>query len=151
MHVTRAQAEVAVAQHRSAKIGVGARIVLAADDHDFLVLAARNLNAQVGPGPVAAVITVNFGELLQADLIQGIVGVQEYGECVEPHDVLDGVLAIVLRQFEFLVLYRPAGIGDIDGSVDQRRDSGAGAAPADRNDNRRIDFLVGLGPWPGPH
>ena len=111
MHVACAEAEVTFTEHRSAEVGVGAGIVLPADDHDLLIFASRHFHAQVGPGRVASVVTINLGKLFNADLTEWVVCVQENRECVETNNVFDGILAILFSQLEFLVLDGPAGIG----------------------------------------
>ena len=80
MHVAGAQFEVPFTQHGFAEIGVGAGIILPADDDDFLSLAARDFHAQVGPGKVGAAIAVYFSQLSQADLVERIIRVQEHGQ-----------------------------------------------------------------------
>ena len=63
--------------------------------------------------------------------------------------MLDGVLAIILGQLDFLVLDGAAGIRDVYRAIDQGSNTGAGATAANGNNNRGIDSLVSFGPGLG--
>ena len=147
VHVARPQLVVALlAQHRLAKVDVGARVVLPADEDDLVARASRHLDPEVGPALDIAPLAVDLGELLDRDLLDRIVVVEEDREGIVAHHELAGVGPGRLGRLQLLGLDLAARIGDVDSAVDQGRHAGAGAAAGDGDGDVGRHRLVGFGP-----
>ena len=147
VHVARTEPEVApLAQHRLAEVDVGAGVVLAADADDLVTAAAGHLDAQLAPGVNVAALTVEFGQLLQRNLVERVVGMDVHRQRVEADDELDRLVAVSARQLDLGVLHLAARVRDVDRAVDHCRDTGPRPAARHRDDGLGRHGGVALGP-----
>ena len=147
MHIQRALAILTLfAEHGLLKVDVGARVVLATHDDDFLVLASGDFDVDVRPLDRFAAAPEDFLQLGDGQRIDRIRGVDEHGQGIIAHNVFHRILTALFRKGKLFALHPAARIGDIYGPIDESSDPGAGTPAGHSHRNVGIDALIGLCP-----
>jgi hypothetical protein len=147
VHVARAELEVLVPEDMLAEELVGSGARLTADAHDLVVGGAGNRDAELRPLGDGAAFGEDLRQLLERDLLHGVVLVDVNGERVVPDDEAHRVLArVALDLLGFLGLDVAAGVGDVDGAALEGGQADARTAARDLDVDGRGDGLVDLGP-----
>ncbi len=93
------------------EVDVGAGVVLPTHAHDLVAAAPWHGDAKLAPGLDISLFAVDAGELLERELLDGVVPVEEHCDGVVADDMLHWLDALAVREFFFLVFDPQLGSG----------------------------------------